>query len=130
MPSLKPFSRAKHVGRATTRFSFEMSELCIESGLPTTLSATGLIVQCSRGPKMAATKAIEFTPEMKADLEKKHKMWIEVPRALPPLSLPRRPLVLLVCASPSTRSSPSADGPLTRRRRDGRGRTSTTSPAR
>jgi hypothetical protein len=59
------FGKAKHAGRATSRFTFEFSDLCVESGLPPNMSATGLVVQCSRGPKMASTKAVDLTDEMK-----------------------------------------------------------------
>ena len=62
---LMPFSRARHVGRSTTRYSFEISSLNIER-LPSNLSATGLIVQCRRGPKVASTKTVELMPAMKA----------------------------------------------------------------
>ena len=48
------------------RFTFEVSNLRVESGLPANRSVTGLIVQCSRGPKVTATKAADLTDEMKA----------------------------------------------------------------
>ena len=53
---LKPVSGARHMGRKTLKCTFEMSDICIASGLPENLSATGLIVQMSRGPKLTATK--------------------------------------------------------------------------
>jgi len=58
------FGKAKHAGRATSRFTFEFSDLCVESGLPPNMSATGLVVQCSRGPKMASTEAADLTAEL------------------------------------------------------------------
>ena len=61
----KPLSGAKHVGRKTTRYSFEVREIEIIAGLPENLSATGLVVQMSRGPKLTTTKEVELTPEMK-----------------------------------------------------------------
>jgi hypothetical protein len=63
---LMPFFRAKHVGRSTTRYSFEISSLNIERMPCSNLSATGLIVQCRRGPKVASTTTVELTPAMKA----------------------------------------------------------------
>ena len=63
---LMPFSRATHVGRSTTRYSFEISSLNIERMPCSNLSATGLIVQCRRGPKVASTTTVELTPAMKA----------------------------------------------------------------
>eukprot|EP00900_Chrysochromulina_parva_P007761 jgi/Chrpa1/16987/Chrysochromulina_OHIO_Genome00019672-RA len=55
-----------HVGRSTTRYSFEISSLNIERMPCSNLSATGLIVQCRRGPKVASTTTVELTPAMKA----------------------------------------------------------------
>ena len=63
---LMPFSRARHVGRSSTRYSFEISSLNIERLPCSNLSATGLIVQCRRGPKVASTATVELTPAMKA----------------------------------------------------------------
>ena len=63
---LKPLSGAKHMGRKTTKFSFEVRDLVIPSGLPENLSATGLVVQMSRGPKLATTKEAELDAEAKA----------------------------------------------------------------
>ena len=39
----------------------------VVSGLPANLTATGLVIQMSRGPKLATTKETELTPEHKAD---------------------------------------------------------------
>ena len=61
----KPSSALSHRGRAHSRYVFELSQLRVESGLPSSLSATGIIVQCSRGPKITATKEVEYTQEAK-----------------------------------------------------------------
>jgi hypothetical protein len=65
IPRVKAVTGARHMGRKTTRYSFEVRDIFIESGVPANLSATGLVVQMSRGPKLAATKEAELTPELK-----------------------------------------------------------------
>ena len=42
---LKPLSGAKHMGRRTTKYCFEVTQIVVSSGLPENLSATGLMVQ-------------------------------------------------------------------------------------
>ena len=44
---LKPLAGAKHMGRKTTRYSFEVRDIVILGGLPANISATGLVVQSS-----------------------------------------------------------------------------------
>lgn len=63
---LKPISAAKHRSRATTRYAFEVNQIRLLSGLPTTVQATGLMIQMSRGAKLTTTKEVEITPEAKA----------------------------------------------------------------
>ena len=63
---LKPVSGARHMGRKTAKCTFEIRDIFLASGLPENISATGLVVQMSRGPKLATTKEVELTPEVKA----------------------------------------------------------------
>ena len=76
---LKPVSGARHMGRKTSKCTFEVKDIMIASGIPENLTATGLVVQMSRGPKLTATKEVDLTPEMKQgtvdDLRRIVSLW-------------------------------------------------------
>ena len=67
MPRLSLRSAAAHRGRSTQKFAYEARDMLIVPGLPANLAATGLVIQMSRGPKLATTKETELTPEHKAE---------------------------------------------------------------
>ena len=62
---MKALRKARHMGRATNRYSFELKDIELVSGLPSNLSATGLVCQMARGPKLTTTKEVELTQDMK-----------------------------------------------------------------
>ena len=53
---------AKRVNRTHSKYSFELTELCL-SGLPEQVSSEALMVQCVRGPKLTATEEAEIDEE-------------------------------------------------------------------
>ena len=63
--AMKALRKARHMGRATNRYSFELKDIELVSGLPSNLSATGLVCQMARGPKLTTTKEVELTQDMK-----------------------------------------------------------------
>ena len=62
-------SFARHAGRAKQQFSFELSQMTVESGLPASpsgfLTVSTIVVQCGRGPKLYTSKEVE-TPKSAA----------------------------------------------------------------